>query len=110
MLDRILGNQPIVIGDLILTEILLGFADDRTAQMALDMLRPITFVSMVGWTVAVRSAENYQSLRRLGITVRKTVDLWIGTYCIENGCPLLHNDRDFQPMATYLGLVCVETG
>jgi hypothetical protein len=39
------------------------------------------------------------------VTVRKTIDLLIGTWCIENRQPLLHNDSDFHPMAQYLGLI-----
>jgi predicted nucleic acid-binding protein len=55
--------------------------------------------------IAVKAAENYRVLRRKGVTVRKTIDLWIGTFCIEHGCLLLHNDRDFQPMVSHLGLI-----
>jgi len=40
----------------------------------------------------------------LGVTVRKTIDTVIATRCIESGYELLHNDRDFDPFAKYLGL------
>jgi predicted nucleic acid-binding protein len=60
---------------------------------------------MVGSMIAVRAASNYRALRTIGITIRKTIDLLIGTFCIENRYPLLHNDRDFRPMAQHLGLV-----
>ncbi len=50
------------------------------------------------------AARNHRSLRRRGVTIRKTIDLLIGTWCIENHVPLLHNDADFRPMARYLGL------
>ena len=46
-------------------------------------------------------------MRRQGITVRKTIDIIIGTYCIENDLPSLHDDRDFNPMETILGLQVV---
>jgi hypothetical protein len=59
---------------------------------------------MAGETIAVAAARNFRSLRRRGVTVRRTIALLIGTWCIENRLPLLHNDRDFQPMARYLGL------
>jgi predicted nucleic acid-binding protein len=52
----------------------------------------------------VSRPRNFRSLRRRGITVRKNIDLLIGTWCIENGRPLLHNDNDFLPMVRYLGL------
>jgi predicted nucleic acid-binding protein len=103
-LDRLLSMEPIIVGDLVLTEILQGFSNDHAAVVVLGKLRAFPFASMVGWTIAVKSAENYRLLRSKGITVRKTVDLWIGTFCIEHGCKLLHNDRDFQPMVDHLGL------
>jgi predicted nucleic acid-binding protein len=104
-LDRLLGEEFILLGDLVLTEILQGFSSERAAAAALEKLRAFTFVSMVGWEIAVKAAENYRVLRRKGVTVRKTVDLWIGTFCIEYGCRLLHNDRDFQPMVEHVGLI-----
>ena len=88
-----------------MTEILQGFRSDRAAAEALDYLRAFTLVSMVGSMIAVRAAGNYRALRTHGITISKTIDLLIGTFCIENGYPLLHNDRDFQPMVEHLGLM-----
>jgi predicted nucleic acid-binding protein len=64
---------------------------------------------MVGEAIAVAAARNYRSLRKRGVTVRKTIDLLIGTWCIENRRPLLHDDRDFRPMVQHLGLVEVLT-
>ena len=44
------------------------------------------------------------------MTVRKTIDMIIGTFCIDRGLPLLHDDRDFDPMVRYLGLATVRLG
>jgi hypothetical protein len=60
---------------------------------------------MAGEAIAVLAARNFRALRRRGITIRETIDLLIGTWCIENRRVLLHNDSDFRPMATYLGLM-----
>jgi predicted nucleic acid-binding protein len=60
---------------------------------------------MAGEGIAVVAARNFRSLRRRGITVRKTIDLLIGTWCIENRRPLLHSDSDFHLMARHLGLI-----
>jgi hypothetical protein len=60
---------------------------------------------MAGDAIAVSAARNFRYLRRVGITVRKTIVLLIGTWCIENRMALLHNDTDFRPMARHLGLV-----
>jgi hypothetical protein len=54
--------------------------------------------------LALQAADNHRQLRRLGITVRKAIDLLIGTYCIAQDCDLLHSDRDFDPMTEHLGL------
>jgi predicted nucleic acid-binding protein len=59
---------------------------------------------MLDERIAVQAAHNYRVLRRKGITIRKTADLIIGTFCIEQGHTLLHDDRDFDPMHAHLGL------
>ncbi|MCI5141490.1 MAG: hypothetical protein D3909_07150 [Candidatus Electrothrix sp. ATG1] len=45
-----------------------------------------------------------------GITVRKTIDVLIGTYCIEMDVALLHDDQDFVAMEEHLGLQIVWPG
>jgi len=67
-------------------------------------LREFEFVSLTDRELAVRAAANYRVLRGRGITIRTTVDLIIGTFCIERGHALLHSDRDFEPMERFLGL------
>ena len=104
LLDSLLGREPIVIGDLILTEVLQGFREDRDFNKAKGLLDCLLFRPMLGRELAVRSAENYRHLRKLGVTVSKTIDVMIATFCIENGLPLLHNDKDFEPMTKHLQL------
>jgi len=106
-LDTILGNQEILLGDLILTEILQGFQEDRLFREAQSLLESFPVVSMLGMQLAIKSATNYRALRKLGATVRKTLDVMIGTYCIEHHIPLLYADRDFDPMVRHLGLQSV---
>jgi predicted nucleic acid-binding protein len=103
-LQAVLGKDEIVVGDLMLCEVLQGLDGDRAARQVEGLLRGFQIVPMVGDAVAVAAARNYRLLRRRGVTVRKTIDLLIGTWCIENRRPLLHDDRDFRPMARYLGL------
>jgi predicted nucleic acid-binding protein len=61
-------------------------------------------VDLVGYALAVRASEHYRSLRDRGVTVRKTIDTLIATFCIENDMALLHADRDFDPFVQHLGL------
>ena len=104
-LRAIIGTEEVIVGDLMLCEVLQGLDDERTAREVEGLLRRFEIVHMAGDAIAVAAAGNFRSLRRRGITVRKTIDLLIGTWCIENRRPLLHNDSDFRPMARYLGLI-----
>lgn len=104
-LRAVLGSDEIIIGDLMLCEVLQGLETERAVQEVEALLRRFEVVPMVGDAIAVVAARNFRSLRRRGITIRKTIDLLIGTWCIENRRPLLHNDRDFRPMARHLGLI-----
>jgi len=103
-LDSLLGREPLAIGDLILVEVLQGFADESDFNQAQRLLTSLTVVELGGREIAIQAAKNFRALRRLGITVRKTIDTVIATRCIENGFDLLHSDRDFDAFATHLGL------
>lgn len=103
-LDSLLGNEPLAVGDLILTEVLQGFADERDFNHARRMLASLIVVELGGQRIAIQAAKNFRALRGRGITVRKTIDTVIATRCIEGGFTLLHNDRDFDPFAKHLGL------
>jgi predicted nucleic acid-binding protein len=104
VLDRELCKSRIVIGDLIMTELLQGFSGERDFQIARQLMESLEYKDLVGRDVAIAAAQNYRILRRKGITVRKTIDVLIATFCIENGAQLIHNDRDFDPMEQLLGL------
>lgn len=104
LLDQLLGQEPVGIGDLIYTEILQGFTSDieyLKAKIALDAL---SFFNFGGKSIAIKSAENYRRLRKKGLTVRKTIDVIIATFCIEQNFPLLHSDKDFESFVTHMGL------
>jgi predicted nucleic acid-binding protein len=101
-LDRLLAREPLAIGDLILTEVLQGFADDADLKKARKLLTSLTVVDLGGQEIAIQAAKNFRMLRNLGVTVRKTIDSVIATRCVESGYDLLHNDRDFDPFAKHL--------
>jgi predicted nucleic acid-binding protein len=101
---EILGIEEVIVGDLMLCEVLQGLESEQAAPDVEALLRRFEIVSMAGEAIAVAGARNYRFLRRRGITVRKQIDLLIGTWCIENRAPLLHNDSDFHPMTRHLGL------
>ncbi len=107
LLNALLDQELIVVGDLILTEVLQGFRTDRDFQRARQLLDTFLFAEMLGKELALASAQNYRRLRGKGITVRKTIDVTIATFCIQNQLPLLHCDRDFDTMVRYLKLETV---
>jgi len=104
MLDQLLQQVPVYTGDLILTEVLQGFRNDSDYAEAKETLSILPCKELGGSVVAVAAADNYRTLRKKGITVRKTIDMIIGTFCIMNDISLLHDDRDFDPMTLHLGL------
>lgn len=106
-LDKNLGLESFVVGDLILAEVLRGFSDDRGFEEARRVLGRLVQVEIAGTDVAIAAARNFRLLRKLGVTVRGTVDVLIATRCIADGLRLLHNDRDFDPFQNHLGLQVV---
>ena len=103
-LEGAAAREPLLVGDLILLEVLQGAQGDAHAARIERALREYAVVPLLGPDLAVKAASNYRKLRALGITLRKTADLIIGTFCIEHRHTLLHADRDFDPMQKYLGL------
>jgi predicted nucleic acid-binding protein len=103
-LDKLLGVEPLAVGDLILTEVLQGFRSDTDYKTARELMTSLAVVEMLGQKLAIQSADNYRSLRARGVTVRRTVDVIIATCCIEHRLPLLFEDKDFIPFVRYLGL------
>jgi predicted nucleic acid-binding protein len=106
-LDTLLGVEPIGIGDLILAEVLQGFPSDADHRTAQQLLLSLSVFNMLGTDLAVKSVNNFRALRKQGITIRKTIDVMIATFCIEQRHALLFADKDFLPVVEHLGLVAV---
>lgn len=103
-LDAALAEGSVAIGDLIFLEILQGIRDDGQYRRTKESLLALEQYEMFGREIAFKCADNYRELRKKGITVRKTADVIIATFCIEEGLPLLFLDRDFVPFVECLGL------
>ena len=104
ILDSDLQTNQIIIGDLIIAELLQGFKKEKEYYTAKRLIETLEYHDFVGREIALKAAENYRYLRSIGITVRKTIDVIIATFCIENNYLLIHNDRDFNAIETHLGL------
>jgi|SRR6056297_1069020 len=103
-LDSDLETHIIIIGDLIIAELLQGFKTDKEYNTAKKIIEKFEYRDFVGKEIAMKTADNYRYLRKNGITVRKTIDVIIATFCIENEYQLIHNDKDFDPLEEHLGL------
>ncbi|SFJ36945.1 hypothetical protein SAMN04515648_3756 [Phyllobacterium sp. CL33Tsu] len=96
--------STIIVGDIVLLELLQGTRTEAAASALEARLRRFEVRNMLSTRIAIEAARNYRHLRQRGITIRKTIDMIIATYCINEGHYLLHHDRDFTPMAEHLGL------
>ena len=109
ILDQMLSQIPLFAGDLVLIEVLQGFRKENEYNKAKEVMSILACKQLGGYEIAIKSAENYRKLRRKGVTVRKTIDVIIGTFCINENIPLLHDDKDFEPMVKYLGLKSISS-
>lgn len=104
-LDAALIKGTVVLGDLILLEILQGFKSDNDYQKAKTTLGTLELLELFGNSMVIKCATNYRTLRKKGITIRRTTDVIIATFCIDNELPLLFQDKNFTPFVEKLGLI-----
>lgn len=105
--ERCLDENSVGIGDLIYCEVIQGISDKHERDQVSTLFLSLPRVNMVGFNIAEKSASNYRLLRSKGVTVRKTIDVLIATFCMENNFQLLHNNRDFDLIANHLPLLCL---
>jgi predicted nucleic acid-binding protein len=103
-LENAIGQQEIGLTSLILCEVLQGIRHDRSFRETLRQLMTLTVFDVPGVELAVTAAQNFRLLQRRGVTIRKTIDCVIATFCIEEGHQLLHRDSDFDHFEQHLGL------
>ncbi|MCP4469761.1 MAG: PIN domain nuclease [Gammaproteobacteria bacterium] len=104
LLEGYLSTDTICIGDIVLAEVLQGFKSDKDYKLAKELLIELPIYQIMTPQLALVGADNYRKLRKKGVTVRKSVDNWIATFCIYNRIPLLFSDRDFKPFVEHLSL------
>ena len=102
--DLCLERDLVGIGDLVYCEVMQGIRSPRERREVSTLLLALPQFNMVGFAMAERSASNYRLLRSKGVTVRKTIDVLIGTFCAAHGLQLIHHDSDFTLMAKHIGL------
>ena len=107
LLDEALLHDRVITGDLIIAEFLQGFREDRDFMQAQAIMDSLEYYDFLGKDIALKAAQNFRLLRKKGITIRKTIDVCIASFCINYGFPLLHNERDFDAIENHLGLMVV---
>ena len=105
LLDDSLIAGTLAMGDLVFLEILQGIRNDKQFEQVKNKLSLLDQCSMFNSNYVTEYANNYRSLRKKGITVRKTNDVIIASFCIQENMPLLYTDRDFKPFIEHLGLI-----
>ena len=103
-LRSIAHTDDILVGDLVMLEVLQGARSEKTARTIETELRSFTVVSMLNDALAVSAARYYRMLRSAGVTIRKTPDLIVATFCMDQGHAVLHRDRDFAHFERHFGL------
>lgn len=103
-LDRALGREPLVLGDLVVGEVLRGAGDGRPWEEARRAMERFRVYTLGGLDLTLRCAGHQRSLRSKGAPVPGQVDCLIATFCLETGFPLLHSDPAFAPFEEHLGL------
>ena len=107
ILDTALIEGIVIMGDIILMEILQGFRSDNDYNKAKNILMTLEQYELFGYNMVIKCADNYRALRKNGVTVRKTADVIIATFCIDKQVPLLFSDKDFLPFVKHLDLKAV---
>lgn len=101
---RCLDEERVIMGDLIYCEVMQGLRSSRQRREIGHLFSTLPSFEMVGFDIADKASANYRLLRAKGLTIRKTIDVIIGTFCAANGVRLVHHDRDFTLMARHIGL------
>ena len=108
VLDLLISeSQDICICGMVLTEVLQGVRKDKQYKEIYTYFQNLLFLHMTQ-DMHLHAAELYRSLRKKGMTIRKPIDCMIASVAIAHEIQLLHNDRDFDPIAKHCHLKTVE--
>ena len=102
LLDQV--DEEVGVADLVVFEVLRGFASTAEQRRAKAVLLNATVVEIGGLNNALLATEHHRVLRAKGYTVRSPIDVMLASYCITHGHMLLHRDADFDVLQTLRGL------
>ena len=100
LLDQILedSSRDVVLLDVVLMDVLRICRFEHEWRLTNEALSNLPVQIAGGKKTARSAAALYRQLRKTGITVGSPIDLVVGSWCINSGCALIHNDRDFASM------------
>ena len=101
---QLFATNNVLLADLCYVEVVRGATNAKQVALLKNRLAGFEMVNVCTPALVVRAVDLHQELRSKGVTVRGTIDLLIGTWCVENDVALLHDDRDFAGFEKYLGL------
>jgi predicted nucleic acid-binding protein len=104
------NNEETAIADIVLTEVLQGIKDDKEYAEIRKSLLSFPVYSLKSIDSYVAAADLYRKCRKKGVTIKNTVDLLIAQIALENDLILLHNDNDFESIASASNIKIHKTG
>jgi predicted nucleic acid-binding protein len=99
----VVQDEEIAICGVIMTEVLQGIRDDGQFLAVEAQLNNLSYLDLTR-THFVTAAQIYRTLRSQGLTIRKPIDCMIAAVALEQQAAILHNDRDFDAIATQFPL------
>lgn len=92
-------GAPLALTDIVFSEILQGFRHEPEARRVEKHLRAFPVLRLATLDDFALAAGLYRKARRVGVTIRKTLDCLIAAPCVRDGVPILHADEDFDRLA-----------
>lgn len=99
-LDRLAADEEIVTCLPVIQEVLQGFATEDAYRIARDGLLALPIVeSPLAVGVFLEAVDLYRRARRVGVTVRSSVDCLIAACALRHDLEVLHVDRDYDALS-----------
>ncbi len=102
--DLLSNTNSVAITPTILQEALQGIREDSQFTRVRDNLLACVLLQLDPVEAAIEAAQLYRTLRKKGVTIRKSNDCLIAQYALLYDLPILHNDSDFEQIALHTAL------
>lgn len=86
---------------IVVQECLQGIKDDAQHRKVKETFRRFTRLEIAPMAAAMGASALFRSLRKKGITIRKSNDCVIAFYALSFDLEVVHNDSDFELISTH---------